>query len=157
MEANWLRATAFSFSAAVFNRTSACSQLRGTPSPLTYMPASRTGAVGLPLAVAFHSQAASAAASLALLALASSSAPGIIFLTTTSSPSSAAAGDGFGLPAVGAAAGPGCGDPGNFDLSTAAVAVVVFAAGAAFCSAEVPDAFGTRFCGGAAADCPAAG
>src|ERR1035438_2941110 len=156
MEASWLRATAFSFSAAVFNSTMACSQLRGTPSPLTYMAASRTGAVGLPLAVAFHSQAASAAESLALSALANSSAPGTIFLTITSWSSSAAGGDGFGLPAVGLAAGPGGGDPAAFDLSTMAVAVVVFA-GAAFCSAEVAEAFGAGFFPSAAAGCPTTG
>src|ERR1700690_4208236 len=128
MEASWLRARTFSFSAAVFNRTIACSQLRGTPAPLTYMSASRTGAVGLPLAVAFHSQAASAAASLALLALASSSAPGIIFLTIASSPSSAAGGGGFGLPAAGVAAGPGGGGAVGFGFSTAGVLGAGFAA-----------------------------
>ena len=84
MDASRLRARAFSFVAAVFSKTMACSQLRGTPAPLIYMSARRMGASGLPFAVAFHSQATSAAESLASLALAISSEPGMIFLVTTS-------------------------------------------------------------------------
>src|ERR1035437_6731707 len=153
IEASRLRAGAFSFVAAVFNSTIACSQLRGTPSPLTYMSARRTGAAGLPLAVAFHNHAASAAESLALLALAISSAPENTFLAATSSPSSAVRGDGFGLSAVGGAARPGCCDPIDFDLPTGGVGVVGFAA-AAFCPGGVPAAFSAAFCGGLAVDCP---
>src|SRR5271157_3796095 len=61
MVARRLQASAFSLSAAVFSNTTACSQLRGTPSPLTYISASLRGALGFPVAVAFHSFAASAA------------------------------------------------------------------------------------------------
>src|SRR5271157_3312910 len=61
MVASRLQASAFSRSAAVFSSTTACSQLRGTPSPLTYISASRRGALGLPVAVAFHSFATSPA------------------------------------------------------------------------------------------------
>src|ERR1035441_2146944 len=54
----------------------ACSQLWGTPLPLMYMSARRTGATELPREVAFQSQAAAAAGSLACMALANSSWPG---------------------------------------------------------------------------------
>src|ERR1035441_5716803 len=54
----------------------ACSQLWGTPLPLMYMSARRTGATELPREGAFQSQAAAAAGSLACMALANSSWPG---------------------------------------------------------------------------------
>src|SRR5271169_1296703 len=101
MEASRLRARAFSFSAAVFSSTMACSQLRGTPWPLMYISANSTGASGLPFAVAFQSHAAVAAASLAFLAFAISSAPAELSLLAASSlPLPAAAGFAVAPPAA---------------------------------------------------------
>src|SRR5271165_7414300 len=78
MVARRLQASAFSRSAAVFSNTTACSQLCGTPSPLTYISASWRGALGLPVAVAFHSFATSAA-----LYVASAFAAVLVSLGTT--------------------------------------------------------------------------
>ena len=58
MEAKRLHARTFAFAAADCNRSTAFSQLRGTPLPLMYRFASSIGASGLPLAVDFRCDAA---------------------------------------------------------------------------------------------------